>query len=258
MLRISLQRFAQHDRAIYVVSSRKSRGIILLLLTSLGFSAAVQAQPDSPEQLADDFWAWRAKHGPFTADDVNRMERPGGRRDWSRASIDRRRKDLAGFEARWKKLDPAQWPLSKQVDYKLIGSALARVRWELEVNPRWKRDPNFYIEQTLTALAEELSVPAPYDEARSREILTRIENIPSILQQGSENLDKQPAPFATVAVQNLDGIRDRLRTMASALVGLTTLKPQELNAATGGAADALEKFQQQFKEKLPTLPQQTA
>ena len=179
-------------------------------------------------------------------------------RDWSRASIDRRRKDLAGFEARWKKLNPAQWPLPKQVDYKLIGSALARVRWELEVNPRWKRDPNFYIEQTLTALAEALSVPAPYDEARSREILTRIENIPSILQQGSENLDKPPAPFATVAAQNLDGIRDRLRTMASALVGLTTLKPQELNAATDGAADALEKFQQQLKDNLPKLPQQTA
>jgi len=229
-----------------------------LLLTSLGFSAAVQAQPDSLEQLANDFWAWRAKHGPFTSDDVNRLERPGGMRDWSRASIDRRRKDLAGFEARWKKLNPAQWPIPKQVDYKLIGSALSRVRWELEVNPRWKRDPNFYIEQTLTALAEALTIPAPYDETRSREILTRIENIPSILQQGSENLDKPPAPFATVAVQNLDGIRDRLRTMASALVGLTTLKAQELNAATDGAANALEKFQQQLKDELPKLPQQTA
>ena len=118
--------------------------------------------------------------------------------------------------------------------------------------------PNFYIEQTLTALAEALTVPAPYDEARSREILTRIENIPSILQQGSENLDKPPAPFATVAAQNLDGIRERLRTMASALVGLTALKPQELNAATDGAADALEKFQAAAKDKLPKLPQQTA
>ena len=124
-------------------------------------SAAAQAQPDSLEQLADDFWAWRAKHAPFTGDDVNRIERPGGMRDWSRASIDQRRKDLAGFEARWKKLNPAQWPIPKQVDYKLIGSALSRVRWELEVNPRWKRDPNFYIEQTLTALAEALTVPAP-------------------------------------------------------------------------------------------------
>src|SRR4030095_5429919 len=244
-------RFALHDSAICVVSSRKSLGIIILFLGWVTLLARTQAQPDSLDQLAGDFWGWRAKHAPFTADDVNRMQRPGGIRDWSRAGLDRRRKDLAGFEGRWKKLDPAQWPLPKQVDYKLIGSALARVRWELEVNPRWKRDPNFYIEQTLTALAEELSVPAPYDEARSREILTRIENIPSILQQGAENLDKPPAPFATVAPQNLDGIRDRLRTMASALVGLTTLKPQELNAAIDGAAEALEKFQQQLKDQLP-------
>jgi uncharacterized protein (DUF885 family) len=230
----------------------------LLLLTSLGLSAAVQAQPDSLEQLADDFWAWRAKHAPFTGDDVNRMERPGGMRDWSRASIDHRRKDLADFEARWKKLDPAQWPIPKQVDYKLIGSALSRVRWELDVNPRWKRDPNFYIEQTLTALAEALTVPAPYDEAHSREILTRIKNIPSILQQGADNLKNPPAPFATVAVQNLNGIRERLRKMAGALVGSTNLKQDELNVATDRAADALEKFQRQLKEKLPKLPQQTA
>jgi uncharacterized protein (DUF885 family) len=218
----------------------------------------VHAQPDSLEKLAGDFWAWRAKCAPFTLDDVNRMERPGGMRDWSRASIDQRRKDLAGFEARWKKLNPAQRPISKQVDYKLIGSALSRVRWELELNPRWKRDPNFYIEQTLTALAEALTVPPPYDEARRREILTRIENIPSILQEGSENLENPPAPFATVAAQNLEGIRDHLRTMTSALVGSITLKSQDLNAATDRAADTVEKFQNQLKDKLPKLPQQTA
>jgi uncharacterized protein (DUF885 family) len=230
----------------------------LLLLISLTPSKAVQAQPDSLEQLANDFWAWRAKYAPFTSDDVNRIERSDGTRDWSRASIDRRKKDLVGFEGRWKKLDPAQWRIPKQVDSKLIGSALSRVRWELEVNPRWKRDPNFYIEQTLTALAEALTIPAPYDEARSREILTRIENIPSILQQGLENLENPPAPFASVAVQNLDGIRERLHKMAGGLVASTNLKPDKLNTATDRAADVLEKFQQQLKDKLPKLPQQTA
>src|SRR5215467_7507722 len=240
------------------MSSRSFRTVIILLLGWVLLLPAVHAQPDSLEKLAGDFWAWRAKCAPFTGDDVNRIERPGGVRDWSRASIDQRRKDLAGFEARWKKLNPAQWPIPKQVDHKLIGSALSRVRWELEINPRWKRDPNFYIDQTLTALAEALTVPAPYDEARSREILTRIENIPSIVQQGSENLGNPPAPFASVAVQNLDGIRERLHKMAGALVGSTTLKPQELTAATDRAADALEKFQQQLKDQLPGLPQQTA
>jgi len=217
-----------------------------------------QSQTESLAKLSDDFWAWRAKYAPFTGDDVNRMERPGGIRDWSRASIERRRKDLAAFEARWKNIDASRWPIPQQVDSKLIGSALSRVRWELDRNPRWKRDPNFYIEQTLTALVEALTVPAPYDDARSREILTRVENIPSILQQGAENLTNPPGPFAAVAIQNLEGIRERLQKMAMSLVGSTTLNPAKLNSACERAADALEKFQQQLKQRLPTLPQQTA
>jgi uncharacterized protein (DUF885 family) len=229
-----------------------------IFLSSLALVASRQAQADSLDKLADDFWSWRAKYAPFTGDDVNRIERPGGMRDWSRASIDRRRNDLEQFESRWKNLNTTDWPIPQQVDYKLIGSALARVRWELDVNPRWKRDPNFYVEQTLTALAEALTVPAPYDEAGSREILARIENIPSILEQGAENLDKPPAPFASVAINNLDGIRKRLRKMASSLTASTTLKPEKLNSACERASDALEKYQQQLKEKLPKLPQQTA
>ena len=106
------------------------------------------------QKLAQDFWSWRARYAPFTGDDVNRLERPAGTRDWSRAATEKRRADLGEFEARWNQLDARSWPISQQVDYRLIGSALARVHWELEINPRWKRDPNFYLEQTLTALAE--------------------------------------------------------------------------------------------------------
>ena len=230
----------------------------LLLLIAFAHVAVSSAEIDPLEKLADDFWTWRAKYAPFTGDDVNRLERPGGTREWSRRSIDRRREDLQAFENRWKKIDATGWPIPKQVDYKLIGSALSRVRWELDLNPRWKRDPNFYIEQTLTALAEALTVPAPYDQAQSQEILTRIENIPSILQQGAENLEKPPAPFTTVAITRLDGIREGLREMAKALATSTTLTADKLHAACDRASDALEQFQQQLKQKLPDLPQETA
>jgi uncharacterized protein (DUF885 family) len=216
------------------------------------------ASTESLDKLADDFWTWRAKYAPFTGDDVNRMERPGGMRDWSKAAIEKRRSDLAEFDKRWKKIGVNGWPIPKQVDYKLIGSALSRVHWELDINPRWKRDPNFYIEQTLTPIVEALTVPAPYDEARSKEILTRIENIPPILRQGEQNLTNPPAPFASVAIQALENIRPRLKQMATALLRSTTLREQELNGATDRAADALEKFRQQLQEKLPTLPKQTA
>jgi uncharacterized protein (DUF885 family) len=210
------------------------------------------------DKLADDFWSWRAKYAPFTSDDVNRIERPGGTRDWSRAAIERRGKELTEFEARWKKIDPKNWTIPQKVDYRLIGSAVARVEWELDVNPRWKRDPNFYIEQTITPVVEALTVPGPYDATRSQEILTRIENIPAILQQGEANLARPPAPFATVAIQALEGVRERLHRMAVSLRPATTLSENELNDATSRAADALEHFQARLKERLPSLPTETA
>src|SRR3984893_1505611 len=237
--------------------------VVLLLVPRSGAFAQTKSEnaaTESLEKLADDFWNWRAEFAPFTGDDVNRIERPGGTRDWSRAAIDGHRKELAEFEARWKKIEASGWPIPKQVDHHLIGSALARGRWELDVNPRWKRDPNFYIEQILTPIVEALTVPAPYDEARSREILTRIENIPTILQQGEANLANPPAPFANVTIQALDDVRERLRKMSSALLrsASTTLKEQELNSATDRAADALEHFREKLQKQLPSSPKETA
>ena len=235
---------------------KRSCGVFLLLVA---VAAALRSQPTgSLDKLAGDFWTWRAKYAPFNGDDVPRMERPSGMRDWTRASIDRRRKDLIEFETRWRKIDPHAWPIASQVDYRLIGSALSRVRWELDINPSWRRDPTFYIGQTLTALVEALTVPAPYDEARSREILTRIDNIPSIVEQGTQNLEKPPAPFARVAMQSLENIRPHLHEMASALARSTTIKEQDLYAATDRAADALEKYRSYLQAMLPSLPNETA
>src|SRR5438067_13840206 len=89
-------------------------------------------------------------------------------------------------------------------------------------------------------------------------MLTRIANIPAILQQGKASLTNPPAPFTTVAIQALENIQPRLHQMATALLASTTLKEQELNGATDRAAEALEKFRQQLQEKLPSLPKETA
>ena len=234
--------------------------ILLLLLPCALLAQTPAATPaiDSLDKLANDFWEWRAKYAPFTGDDVNRLERPGGVRDWSAAAIDKRGRELKDFDARYQKIEATGWPIPQQVDYRLIGSALARIHWELEINPRWKRDPTFYIEQTLTAIVEALTVPGPYDESRSREILARIQNVPSILLQGSENLDKPPGPFLSVAIQALQGVRERLRKMATSLRPATTLTENELTEATDRAADALEDFRTNLQDRLPSSPKETA
>lgn len=233
---------------------------VLLLSCHSGRRLAAESPlvADSIDKLGGDIWAWRAQFAPFTADDVPRIERAGGRRDWSAASISRRREELKQFESRWEKLDVATRPVHEQVDCRLLGSALARARWELDVNPRWKRDPTFYIEQTVTPVLEFIAVPGPFDEARSREILGRLDNIPSIVASAETNLKTPPAPFAKAAIESLSDIRAQLRTMAASIQPVTTRQPVEVIDSANRAAQSLEEFRRWLGEILPNCPQDIA
>lgn len=210
------------------------------------------------QSLAEEFWHWRAANQPFSPDDISRLDRPGGKRDWSASAVARRRAESSAFEQRLREFDPRSWPIAAQVDYRLLGSALARVRWELDILRRWERDPKFYVEQSLTAVQEALTVPAPYDAESSEEILTRIENIPSILDAARENLKDPPAPFAEITIASLDGVRERLQTMASALQPCSTLGEGQLSAAVDPAASALEQYRTWLQEIVPGLPRDAA
>jgi uncharacterized protein (DUF885 family) len=216
-------------------------------------------QNSAPElkQLAQEFWKWRAMTQPFGPDDISRLERPGGERDWSAAAIARQKKELADFEELWRGMEPHRWAICDQVNYRLIGSALARVRWEMDVLQRWQRDPNFYLEQTLTALQEALTVPGPFDAGQSKEILARIENIPSILESGMQNLIRPARHFVALASARLDDIRERFLALAAALQPWTTLSPDRLQAAAERAASALEGFREWLRT-VPALPENSA
>jgi hypothetical protein len=217
------------------------------------------AAADSDQKLASDFWAWRARYGQYTGDDVPRMERPlGVIRDWSAAGVTEQREDLARFDERWNKLNDSGAPVHQQVDHWLMGSALARVHWELDILKRWQRDPNFYLEQTLTPVAEALTVPNPYNETESREILSRLNNIPGILGEAQKNLVSTPAPFAKMTIDSLAGIRPKLEQMAKALPPETTIPAAEWHASAERAATSLEAYSGWLQKTLPTLPAQSA
>jgi hypothetical protein len=235
---------------------RFALSVLVLVSVAPGFS---QRLVDSDQKLSSEFWVWRAHFGQYTSDDVTRMERPAGVvRDWSAASVEKQRRDLAAFDERWKKLNDPAAPVPQQVDHRLVGSALARVHWELDILRRWQRDPNFYIEQTLTPVAEALTVPGPYNEAQSREIMTRLNNIPAILDDAKRNLDSPPAPFAKMAIDSLANIRPKLEQVAVTLPPQTTIDAAEWQASAERAATSRESYRAWLQKRLPALPAQSA
>jgi len=196
------------------------------------------------QDFAKDFWQWRAREQPFGADDIPRLDRPADLRiDWSAAAVARDRADLAGFEQRFAKLLDAKAPVPQQVDYRLMGSALARVHWELDIDSRWQRDPSFYVDQTLGALYLPLLPPPPFSAERQGVLVARLQSFPATVKAARENLTDMRRPFADLAVQDLDGVSAKLRTV------VTAVKPQldvphgrALEAALGPAVQALETY----------------
>ena len=228
------------------------------------FPAAAAQQPtqakDSLQSLADEFWQWRTRYQPFSKDDIPRLDHPDGRRDWSAASIARQRKALTDYEVRWKQMSTRGWSISQQVDYRLVGSAMARVRWELDLNRRWERDPSFYLDQTLTALLESLVQPPPFNASRSREIAARMEEIPEILADGKKNLHPV-RPFAQLAVDGLQHIRPRLQRVAAEIAPMLhdeTGAAAKFKQATEKAIAALESYQSWLQQDLDKMPSSAA
>jgi uncharacterized protein (DUF885 family) len=221
-------------------------------------------QAGALEQFAVEFWSWRARYQPFSADDIPRLEHPSGERVWSASSIEKQRKQLDEFEAQWKKLDRSGWTASEKVDDRLMGSALARVRWELDLNRRWERDPTFYLDQTLTALLESMVEPPPFDAARSREIVARMQDMPKILSDGEANLHAV-RPFAQLAINSLQQIRPELAEVEREVAPMLQRGAlqsgnvsTEFQAATEKAIVALESYRAWLQEHLQKMPENAA
>ncbi|HYK41360.1 MAG TPA: DUF885 family protein [Thermoanaerobaculia bacterium] len=215
---------------------------------------------DELGNLSRDFWSWRAANAPITEDDVPRIERPPGwTPEWTRASIERRRRELAAFEGRLERLDPSGMPVSWQVDRRLLRSGFARVRWELDVERGWERDPAFYFDQTLGAVFDLLVQPPPFSRARSAEIVRRLASIPATVESAKGNLVPAEAPFARLAISGLADVRARLTRFGRELRPLLAPEsPSAFDAALERAGPALESYREWLGNRLPGLRPQTA
>ena len=221
--------------------------------------ALAAATADAQEKLGQDFWKWRAETQPAGPDDIPRIARPAGwAPDWSEASIARRRATLADLEKRFRAL-PVRTEIPAEVDRRLIGSALARVRWELEVNPGWRQSPAFYVDQALASPHELLVIPPPFDSQRSRDLVRRLDAVPALVEQARQNLDQMRGPFLRVALEQLRDVCPRLSRMAEAL---RPVLPGDAANAMGPSAEraatALESFRTWLEQRAKGLPEQTA
>jgi hypothetical protein len=227
-------------------------GILLLAFAPICYAQGLQ-------DLGRDFWRWRANEQPFSVDDIPRLERPANLAiDWSPQAIERYRSQLKDFDRRFQQLANPAAPISEQVDYRLLGSALARVHWELDINQRWRRDPSFYVDQTLGSMYLSLLPPPPFEAARQEALVSRLKSFPATIAAARANLMDMRQPFADLAITSLADISKRLNLMVAAVTPqLDKAHQAELRDAVVPAIAALEGYRT-WLEHQPHLRQDTA
>jgi uncharacterized protein (DUF885 family) len=234
----------------------------VLLISFVGWAQSAPVSTQSAlQQLSSDFWQWRASEQPFTFDDIPRLDRPAGWiADWSPTAVAKRRDELSAFENRWKDLRPAgNRSRTETVDYLLVGSAIARARWELDYVRGWERNPWFYLDQTLASVFVSLTQPPPFDQVRSAEVVRRIQAIPQMISDGEMNLKNPARPLAELSIRQLKDIRPRLEEMARALKPfLANENAAHLDAAVQSAITALESYRAWLEQRLPGMSSNVA
>ncbi len=147
----------------------------------------------------------------------------------------------------------------QQVDYRLLGSAIARANWELNINREWQLNPMFYVDQTLGSVFILLLPPPPFSAQRQADLVTRMQSFPTTLASARENLTDMRKPFAQLAIDALDDLPQRFNTMLTALTPeLAPATAKALRDSAPAAISALESYRDWLKRKLPSMREETA
>ncbi len=207
-------------------------------------STAAAAANAAFDTLARDFWRWRRDQQPTTPDDIPRYERDTAwvpRWDISDIATARARQQL--FLRQWRSVDTVGWSIARQVDYKLIGSAIQRVSWEIDGLRLPERDARFWVQQTLGTIHDALLPAPPFDGVRARALRRRLERIPLTVEHAKMGLTSPARPFTDLAITQLAEVDTRLATVVRELAPL--LPPKDVASvreAADGAGKALVGF----------------
>jgi hypothetical protein len=135
------------------------------------------------------------------------------------------------------------WSRADSVDYLVLKAGMSRAGFELRAVAAPRRNPWFYVSQTLGAIGELLVEPGPFTDVRSRNIVTRLESVPATLANAQLNLTESVGQFADATIEELQHAPAMMASVDSLLAPrLTSAWRTRFHIGMNKAALALSEF----------------
>jgi len=171
--------------------------------------------------------------------------------DFSKPSLDRQRAFYQNFKARLAALNRGKLDPQMQADYDLLANAVNFALFGLDEERFTQRKPQLYAENLGNALFSNISLEYADTATRAAHLAARLGQVPAFVAAATANLAASNDAWRRVAVEEMDGVADMVRTMGATFVKGTPAEAR-YTAAQPAALAAIQHFDAFVRDTLGT------
>jgi uncharacterized protein (DUF885 family) len=231
--------------------------LLLKLVTAAALGAAVfgrapPAEAQSFQNLVQTFYENEFRAHPIAATDIGVHDYDAEVDDLSRdgqaKNIARLHNALGALTA----IDPAALSASDRDDREMLINSVKGKLLDIETIRYWQKDPNFYARSATSAVFNLVHRDFAPLADRLRSVIARERQIPALLAAGKANIEHPPRAFVDIAIRNVAGSIDFLKTGVRATFAV--IEDQELKreftASNDAAIAAFEDYKTYIEQEL--------
>ena len=125
--------------------------------------------------------------------------------DYRRSAIDTHVSALAGFSRRLDSIPVDRLPTLEQIEHQIVSANIRGRQFELEAVRSWERNPHTYADTLASSLAAQTIFTYAPETDRARRVLSKLRQVPRLVQAARDNIKEPPAMFVKVGIQTWRG-----------------------------------------------------
>lgn len=125
--------------------------------------------------------------------------------DFRRGALDAHVSTLAGFARRLDGIPGHALTPTERIDHRIVTANVRARMFELETIRTWERSPQVYADTLAASLATQTVFTYAPQEERARRVLSKLRQVPRLIQAARDNVKEPAAIFVKVAADTLRG-----------------------------------------------------
>jgi uncharacterized protein (DUF885 family) len=205
-------------------------------------------------KLADDYYAWRNENYPVRSSEAGLHTWDDRLTDYSPGKIAERAEHVRSVLDKVRAMKTDNWPKDQRIDWILFRAQLENIEFGDRVLKFAFTNPQVYTDECTNAIFSLLK--KEYDTPRKRALAAtaRLKQMPALLKQGLNNLQKPVKLYAQLAIQSARSIDPLLNKSMMALdVDLSPNEHDELVKARDAALAALHAYADELEKRVPKM-----